>query len=485
MKRVRLADLLPGTPLDDRIGNLVIEGVSVCPSSLKPGDLFVDIHGELPREEGLIEMAAAAGASAVITEETNVSLEAPPVIKVSNAWRALSEVASRYYPLQPDVVAAVTGTSGKTSVAGFVRQIWCKLGYRAASIGTVGVVSPFGNTPCRFTTPEPLELHRAIQDLTEMGTSHLVVEASSHGLDQHRLDGLRVGVAAFTNLSHEHLDYHKTIQRYLDAKLRLFTEVLQPTGTAVISADQSHGPEFVQHCRVRKLSVITVGRDGSDIAALSSEPAGFGQEIVVGCFGAKYSTTLPLTGHFQAENALLAAGICIAAGQSPGRVFESLAALQGEPGRFEIVGRLGHAPVIVDYAHKPDALEKILRALRPLAKGRLMVVFGCGGERDFAKRPLMGDIAARLADTVIVTDDNPRGEDPARIRSSILEGVPRAIEIADRRTAIETAVNMLKPGDVLLLAGKGDESGITIGDSVIPFSDRSVALNAIAHREGK
>src|SRR5262249_7950984 len=371
---------------------------------------------------------------------------------------------------------------GKTSVAAFTRQIWTALGEKAASIGTVGLVAPDREVYGSLTTPDPVALHRSLDELAGEGVTHLAIEASSHGLDQHRLDGLRVAAGGFTNLSRDHLDYHPTLEAYLAAKLRLFTELIEPRGVAVIAADHEQAFAVVTAAKQRRLRLLTVGGCGEGIRLLDATVDGFAQVLKISHVGNVYTVRLPLPGAFQVENALVAAGLVIATGSEPAAAFAALVHLKGARGRLELVGERKGAPIFVDYAHKPDALAKALEALRPYARGRLVVVFGCGGDRDAGKRPMMGAIAAQLADRVVVTDDNPRGENPALIRAAIMQGAPGATEIADRRQAIGASIADLRAGDVLLIAGKGHETGQIIGKQVLPFSDHEAVAAALAGR---
>ena len=400
-------------------------------------------------------------------------------VRVGNARRTLALAAARFYRRQPPTIAAVTGTSGKTSVAAFTRQIWSALGYRAASIGTIGVVAPRGESYGSLTTPDPVALHRSLDQLAADGVTHLAIEASSHGLDQYRLDGLAIAAAAFTNITRDHLDYHASFDAYFAAKLRLFEELVAPDGYAVIDVDHDHAGTVAAAAAAHGLSIITVGRAGTGIRLVESTIDGFSQMLRIVHRGQTYDVHLPLVGEFQIENALLAAGLAIATGGDPGSVFAALEHLSGAKGRLELVGEKRGAPIFVDYAHKPDALAKALAALRPYAAGRLMVVFGAGGDRDRGKRPLMGAIAAAKADRVVVTDDNPRSEDAAAIRAAIMAAAPGAIEIGDRRAAIRSAIADLRRGDVLLIAGKGHETGQIIGDRIVPFSDHEAVAAAL------
>ena len=400
-------------------------------------------------------------------------------VPVSNARRALALAAAKFFPRQPGTIAAVTGTSGKTSVAAFTRQIWTALGFPAASIGTIGVVSPRGEKYGSLTTPDPVELHRMLDQLAGEGVTHLALEASSHGLDQHRLDGVRIAAGAFTNLSRDHLDYHPTIEAYLAAKLRLFEELVAPNGTAVIDADDCYAGQVVEAARKRGLKIMTVGEHGDDIKLVGGALDGFAQVVTIAHGGREFKVKLPLVGAFQVQNAAVAAGLAIATGTDPARVFAALEHLTGAKGRLELAGSKNGAPIFIDYAHKPDALAKALAALRPYASGKLVVVFGAGGDRDAGKRPIMGRIAAENADRVIVTDDNPRSEQPAAIRAAILAAAPGATEIGDRAEAIRAGIAALQAGDVLLIAGKGHETGQIVGDRILKFSDHDAVAAAL------
>src|SRR5262249_27128102 len=403
-------------------------------------------------------------------------------VRVPDARRALALAAAKVHPRQPGVIAAVTGTSGKTSVTVFARQIWTALGMKAASIGTIGVVSPRGEDKGALTTPDPIELHRTLDQLAGEGVSHLAIEASSHGLDQRRLDGLRVAVAGFTNLSRDHLDYHGTAEAYLAAKLRLFSTLMDPGSAGVVDVDHDGADDVLAAAKARKLEVLTVGRNGDGIRLIETAVDGLAQTIDVEHRGRRHKLRLPLVGEFQVENALVAAGLTIATGAEPAAAFAAGEHPARATGRLELVGQKNNAPIFVDYAHKPDALAKALEALRPYAKRRLVVVFGCGGDRDKGKRPIMGAIAVAKADRVIVTDDNPRSEVPARIRGEILAGAVGATEIGDRAEAIRRAVGALEPGDALLIAGKGHESGQIIGDRVRPFTDQAAVAAALEEK---
>jgi UDP-N-acetylmuramoyl-L-alanyl-D-glutamate--2,6-diaminopimelate ligase len=380
----------------------------------------------------------------------------------------------------------VTGTKGKSSVVTFLREIWSENGIRAASLGTLGVVAPDGDIPLHHTTPDPVELHGLLARLAKDGVQHLAMEASSHGLDQYRLDAVAIAAAGFTNITRDHMDYHPTFEDYLAAKLRLFTQLLRDDGTAVINRDGAHAENFLAAVQARGLKRITVGTKDADIRLTACESRGETQALTIAHDTHIYNVTLPLAGGFQASNALVAAGLAIALGLAPERAFAALAHLRGAPGRLEKVAFAAcGAPIYVDYAHTPDSLEKVLLALRPHVTGRLHVVFGCGGERDTGKRVLMGEAAARLADTVIVTDDNPRGEDAAAIRKQILAGAPGAAEIGDRAEAIHAGIAALQAGDLLVIAGKGHETGQIAGGETRPFSDRAEAVKAAIAMGGR
>jgi UDP-N-acetylmuramoyl-L-alanyl-D-glutamate--2,6-diaminopimelate ligase len=479
-----LRDLFPDAAFDERHGDRVIAGVAVDSRKVKPGDAFVAVPGTKADGLAFVPAALAAGAVAIVAENPPARPlpEGISFVRVADARRALALAAAKVHPRQPNVIAAVTGTSGKTSVSVFARQIWTALGFKAASIGTIGVVSPRGEDYGALTTPDSIELHRTLERLAGEGVSHLAIEASSHGLDQRRLDGLRIAAAAFTNISRDHLDYHGTAEAYLAAKLRLFSTLMPPGSAAVIDVDHDGAADVLAAAKARELDVLTVGRNGDGIRLIAASIDGLAQIIDVAHGGRRHRLRLPLVGEFQVENALVAAGLAIATGADAAAAFAAVEHLAGARGRLELVGQKNGAPIFVDYAHKPDALAKALEALRPYARRRLVVVFGCGGDRDRGKRPIMGAIAVAKADRVIVTDDNPRSEVPARIRAEILAGAVGATEIGDRGEAIRNAVNALEPGDALLIAGKGHESGQIIGDRVLPFTDHAAVAAALEEK---
>jgi UDP-N-acetylmuramoyl-L-alanyl-D-glutamate--2,6-diaminopimelate ligase len=456
---------------------------------VKPGYLFAALAGTKTDGARFVKDAVARGAVAVmgapaLTDE--VAALGVQFIPEENPRAALARYAALFFAAQPEIVAAVTGTKGKSSIVAFLREIWTALGKPAASLGTVGVVAPKGEIPLSHTTPDPVEIHQLLAKLKTDGVDYLAIEASSHGLDQHRLDGVRIAACGFTNITRDHMDYHPTFADYMSAKLRLFTEVVQDGGVAVVNADAAHAQAFIDAAEARGLKLITVGRNGETIHLDRREDRGGAQALTLHYQGKIFYVELPQAGEFQASNALVAAGLAIGLGGDAGKVFEALEHLKGAPGRMEKVAiAKSGAPIYVDYAHTPDSLEKILEALRPHTANRLHVVFGCGGDRDKGKRPLMGAAAVKLADDVIVTDDNPRTEDAAVIRSEILAAAKGAREIGDRALAIRTAVADLKTGDVLVLAGKGHETGQYVMGEVLPFSDREQAIEAAVALGGR
>jgi UDP-N-acetylmuramoyl-L-alanyl-D-glutamate--2,6-diaminopimelate ligase len=479
---MKLREILPAdAEVEPRNADLDVGGVTADSRAVKSGDVFVAIAGGKSDGRNFVTSAIGAGAVAIVAEQPpDASLpEGIIFVRVGNVRRALALIAAKFFPRQPRTIAAVTGTSGKTSVASFTRQIWTALGHRAASIGTIGIVSPRGETYGSLTTPDPVALHRSLDALAADGVTHLAIEASSHGLDQYRLDGLHIAAAAFTNITRDHLDYHASFEAYFAAKLRLFEALLAPGAAAVIDVDHDHAEAVIAAAKTRELSIVSVGRKGTGIRLLESVIDGFAQRLRLEHGGKDFRLRLPLVGEFQVENALLAAGLAIATGGDPAAIFPALERLIGAKGRLELVGASRGAPIFIDYAHKPDALAKALEALRPAVTGKLVVVFGAGGDRDTGKRPLMGAVAVAKADRVIVTDDNPRSENPAAIRAAIMVAAHSAIEIGDRREAIRSAISALRAGDVLLIAGKGHETGQIIGDRVVPFSDHEAVAAAL------
>jgi UDP-N-acetylmuramoyl-L-alanyl-D-glutamate--2,6-diaminopimelate ligase len=462
-------------------GEVEISGITADSREVRPGWLFAALAGAKADGARFISDATAKGAVAILAKH-GIAASLPdgiPVLTSPEPRRTLALMAARLYPEQPATTVAVTGTSGKTSVADFTRQVFAQLGHKAASLGTIGLTKPNGSVYGGLTTPDPVALHRSLAELAGEGITHLAFEASSHGLDQFRLDGVRLKAAAFTNLGRDHLDYHPTMEAYLAAKLRLFTELLPPDGTAVVNSDAEHASQVMAAAHGAGRKVATVGRDGELLALESLAPDRFAQALSVRHGGKTTKIRFPLLGAYQASNALLAAGLAIATGEPADRALSALPQLQGVKGRLEVMGLARGGLVVIDYAHKPDALAAALKALRPFAPGRLVCVFGCGGDRDKGKRPIMGRIATSLANSVIVTDDNPRSENPRTIRAEILAGAPGAREIGDRAEAIRAGARLLGTGDVLLVAGKGHETGQIIGSTVVPFSDHDAVREVL------
>jgi UDP-N-acetylmuramoyl-L-alanyl-D-glutamate--2,6-diaminopimelate ligase len=478
---MRLAELAAGFPLQDSADYIEITGITADSRAVLPGMMFAALPGTKADGISFVSQALAQGAAAILAVEGAATDRLPvPVLKSPNPRRELALLAARFYAAQPAVIAGVTGTNGKTSVTSFLRQIWQHAGHRSASLGTVGVVTASGEEPLLHTTPDPIMLHEILRRLSEQGISHLAIEASSHGLDQHRLDGVTFAAAAFTNITRDHFDYHGTFQNYLAAKLRLFQVLLPDDAPVVIDMDAPGAGTVAEACAARDLPVFGVGHKGVDLELRSAVAEGFQQRLQVVHQGETHDVHLPLAGSFQVSNALVAAGLAIVTGTGADTAFDALSGLRGAKGRLELAGFApGGAPVFIDYAHTPDALQKALEALRPYAGGRLHVVFGCGGERDPGKRPEMGRIAAAFADCVIVTDDNPRGEDAGKIRAEILAAAPKAVEIGARAEAIAYCVSGLRHGDLLLVAGKGHETGQTIAGKTTPYSDHDAVANAL------
>jgi UDP-N-acetylmuramoyl-L-alanyl-D-glutamate--2,6-diaminopimelate ligase len=468
-------------------GDPEIRGLSLDSRRVEAGYVFAALPGTRIDGKRFVAAAVARGATVILTDDPRsydaLTERTPPVTIVGdvNPRRRVARMAARFYRPQPETVAAVTGTNGKTSVTVFIRQIWQALGLPAASVGTIGIVAPGFAQSGSLTTPDPVTLHSELNALAQVGVDHVAIEASSHGLDQYRLDGIKPKAAAFTNLTRDHLDYHHDMSSYRAAKERLFDELLPRDGAAILNLDDEVGAEMALACAARGQRVIGYGRSTrAELRLIAARPTAMGQELELALFGARQDVVLPLIGEFQAMNALAALGLAIATGAETARAAALLATLQGAPGRMERVGtHPSGAPILVDYAHTPDALENALRSLRAHCPGRIVLVFGCGGDRDPGKRPQMGAIAARRADIAIVTDDNPRGEAPAAIRRAILEACPGGIEIGDRAAAIRHGLALLRAGDALLLAGKGHETGQLIGGQTLPFSDADVARTAL------
>jgi len=478
---MRLSDLSALISVPPDAAALAVTGVTADSRTVTPGDLFIAIPGTKADGGRYIADAAARGAVAAIAA---VGAAVPlgltiPVLRTPDPRVALASIAARIYAGQPATVVAVTGTSGKTSVAEFTRQIFAACGREAASLGTIGVVSPKTTIYGSLTTPDPVSLHKTLASLAREGVTHLAMEASSHGLDQHRLDGVTIAAAAFTNLGRDHMDYHPTVEDYFAAKMRLFENLLPPDRPAIINRDGAYAAEAEAVARRSGRPILTVGRSGETIKLDKAEATGFAQRLTLTAGGHTTIVDLPLVGAYQVENALVASALAIATGEDPALVLAALATLKGVKGRLEIIGERNGGLGVVDYAHKPEALAAALDACRPFATGRLICVFGCGGDRDRGKRPIMGRIAAEKSDVVIVTDDNPRTETASAIRAEVLAGAAGATEIGNRAEAIRSAVAMMGPGDVVLVAGKGHETGQIVGETVLPFSDHDVLAEAL------
>lgn len=478
---------------EDNVERLEISGVETDSRKICPGCLFIAVPGT--RADGLdyIPQALKAGAVALMlsSEADLSSLHIPdsiPVLQSPCIRKDAARIAASFYPHQAETQVAVTGTNGKTSVVNFVRQIWEMFDLNAGSLGTVGLHTQSEFIPAALTTPDPVSLHKDINRAVQNGLTHLALEASSHGLEQCRLDGLKIHAAGFTNLTHEHLDYHETYENYRAAKGRLFNEILKDGGVAVLNADSKEFGFYKKLCDARDIKSFSYGYKGQDFKILERFPAPSGQDIRLRVFGKDIDFFLPLVGEFQLMNVLCACALALQgvpkAREHVEEVFQSLEHLKSVRGRLEKVpGHRAGAEIYVDYAHSPDALETVLKTLRPHVAGRLVCVFGCGGDRDKRKRPMMGKIASELSDKVIVTDDNPRTEDPASIRAQIMHAAPEAKEIGSRRMAIEHALKDLKDGDVLLVAGKGHEQGQLIGDILHPFDDAEEIRKALKKME--
>jgi UDP-N-acetylmuramoyl-L-alanyl-D-glutamate--2,6-diaminopimelate ligase len=480
---MKLSALLDDTAADAEPAVLDREVVGLTADSrqIQPGFVFAALPGSKVDGRAFISEALAKGAAAVLTTPDT---QAPgPLLRDPNPRRRLALMAARFYGAQPATVVAVTGTSGKTSVASFCQQIWAALGIKSASLGTLGIRGAGVDRYGALTTPDPVSLHADLARLAGAGVTHLALEASSHGLDQFRLDGIRFSAAGFTNLARDHLDYHADLEAYRKAKWRLFAELLPPGATAVLNADSAEYPALRRICLDRSLDILPYGCATEAVGLRLHEVQPQPDRLVLffSIHGKRRSAELELSGSFQAENVLCALGLAIASGTDAERSVAALAALRGAPGRLELAARHpSGAPIYVDYAHKPDALESVLKALRPQVRSRLVLVFGCGGDRDRGKRPIMGGIAARHADLVFVTDDNPRNEEPAEIRRDILAAAHGAREIAGRADAIGEAVKNLRAGDVLVIAGKGHEHEQIVGAVRTYFNDGEVARAAVA-----
>jgi UDP-N-acetylmuramoyl-L-alanyl-D-glutamate--2,6-diaminopimelate ligase len=471
---VRLRDLA------DVDSDSPVTGFAIDHRKVAPGSVFGAFRGVVFNGEEFISRAVERGAVAVVAR-AEAKVEKVPHLSDPEPRRLFAGLAAKFYAPYPETVVAVTGTNGKTSTVEMTRQIWRMTGHRSASIGTLGVTTSDDQVKTGLTTPDIVTFLSNMTGLKRMGLTHVAYEASSHGLDQHRCEGVPLAAAAFTNFSRDHLDYHDTMESYFGAKMRLFDELLPPGKSAVVWTDDAKSGKVIERARRRGHELLTVGRSGETIRLVDQVPTALGQTLTIEHGGKPYRLALPLIGAYQASNVLTAAGLVLATGGDWASTFSAMQRVAPVRGRLEraVISRAG-VPVYVDYAHTPDALEAAIAALRPHVDGRLITVFGAGGDRDQGKRPEMGAVAARLSDVVIVTDDNPRSEDPARIRADILSGAPGATEVAGRREAIAEAIRIARPGDIILLAGKGHETGQIIGDRVLPFDDALVARECAA-----
>lgn len=476
---MKLKDLFP---LAEN-GETEILGMTADSRKVEPGYLFAALKGSVHDGSKFAAMAIEKGAAAILSDGSAAAGDVPHVV-ADEPRRALALAAKKFYGAQPAHVVAVTGTNGKSSTVDFARQIWSRAGLKAASMGTLGAIGPNGKVDIGHTTPDPVTIHETLKALAGQGVTHCAMEASSHGLEQHRLDGVNLSAVGFLNFTQDHLDYHGTMEEYLQSKLRLFKSLAPKGVPAIVNADSPQRDDFEAAARGAGLQVVSFGWRGEDLWIDELMPKATGQSLFLYWRDVEQKPVeLPLIGEFQALNALAAAALCLSLGMEFPAVADGLANLRPVKGRLEFVGKTETgAAVFVDYAHTPDGLDVLLRAVRPHTAGRLKVIFGCGGDRDAKKRPLMGEIASRQADDVIVTDDNPRSEDPAKIRAAVLGGAKGAREIGDRGEAIRTVVRELKKGDTLVIAGKGHETGQIVGDKVLPFSDHEAVAAALAAR---
>ena len=463
---------------------LAILGLTCDSRLVKPGFLFAAFEGTNTDGSEFIGDAINRGAIVILSspklKKKFMNLDNVVWLIDINPRYCFAKLVAKFFDNQPEYVTAITGTNGKTSVACFLQQIWSSSGRNSASLGTLGIQTsiPLTRGTCtlsnNLTTPDPVNLHQNLAKLSKSGVTHIAIEASSHGLDQYRLDGLRIESAAFTNFSQDHLDFHGTESIYLASKLRLFSDLLNEGGTAVINADSHKAKTVLDTAKKRSSSIITFGKSNADICLLSEMlPSKTGQRLNLSVFGQNVETTVPLIGAFQIFNSMCALALAIASGVSVENALNGIRSLKNVRGRMELVGRHpSGAPIYVDYAHTPDALKNLLLTLKPFVKNKLSIVFGCGGDRDAKKRFSMGSIAESFADNIIVTDDNPRSEQPQLIRNAILRGCPSGKEIGNRKEAISSAIHRLAPGDILVVAGKGHEEGQIVHRKVLPFDDR-------------
>ncbi len=463
-------------PID---GNVEIKDMTADSRQVKSGSLFAALPGEKLDGRDYIKSAVKNGASAILSLPglRDVSV---PYVAVDNPRQTYAEIAARLYAGQPDCMVAMTGTNGKSSIIEFLRQIWSYAGKKSACFGTLGVTTDVGVTPLTHTTPDAVALHQTLRQLWQEGITHAGMEASSHGLAQYRLDGVKLSAVGFSNLTQDHFDYHADMDDYFSAKARLFTELAETNTPAVINVDREYGKRMAEVAKSADLDVMTVGWAGEDLRISEITPRSASQTLELVWHGNRHKIDLPLAGEFQVLNAVSALGLAVKTGVDPKTAIEALASLRGVAGRMEKAGiSKAGAPVFIDFAHTPDGLEKLLRGVRPHTLGKIIVVFGCGGDRDPDKRAKMGKIAAHLADVAIVTDDNPRSENPASIRAAVMKGCPQAMEVADRAEAIWHGISLLEKNDCLVIAGKGHETGQIIGDQTIPFNDVAVAKSRL------
>lgn len=482
----RLIDLIRSsgdvTEFPDAAASISVSGITADSRQAAPGHLFVALKGTRADGTAFIEQAIGSGAVAILCDRQTSVSGGIPIIRSGNVRRSLAQMAAAFYERRPGCMVAVTGTDGKTSTCDFLRQLWRQMGRLPASIGTLGVLDGEGRAlyPESQTTPDPVGLHRMLSEMAGKNITHVAMEASSHGLDQYRLDGVKLEAAAFTNITRDHLDYHGSEEAYFQAKMRLFSELLPAGKTAVLNQDDAKFPALEKICKARGIKVIGFGVSGTHYKIKNIMPQAHGQQAMLEIHGRTYTLDIPLAGAFQAFNIATALALIEATGGKPEQAIATVPNLKGVPGRLERVASLKNgAAVYIDYAHTPAALANILKTLRPHTMGRLHVVFGCGGDRDAGKRPEMGKAAQELADSVTVTDDNPRSEDPAAIRRAVLAACPRGKEVADRRQAIYGALGELQAGDVLVIAGKGHEKTQTIGGKVLPFDDAETARQGV------
>ncbi|WP_421790869.1 UDP-N-acetylmuramoyl-L-alanyl-D-glutamate--2,6-diaminopimelate ligase [Hyphobacterium sp.] len=479
---MKLSDLISPEPLGGP--DVEITGLTLDSRAVQPGFLFAALPGLTVHGKQFIAQAVTSGAAAVLTEP-GIDTGTAVAIHDADPARRFAKIAARFYPRQPQVVAAVTGTNGKSSTVDFLRQIWRGAGIDGASLGTLGVARGEGWVETGYTTPDAAAVHKALDELAGAGCTHLAMESSSHGLKQKRMDSVHVTLTAFTNLTQDHLDYHPNFDDYFHSKLKLFVELAPAGSTTIINVDTEYGEAFAERSAARGLNVIQVGWRGRDWRIREITPKAASQDVRLEIGGKPYRVELPLVGEFQVANAVGAAAMAAHSGVDQDAAIKAISKLEGVPGRLEMAARTAAGnPVLVDYAHTPDGLDKLIRASRPHTRGRVFIVFGCGGDRDPTKRKPMGEIAVKLADHAIVTDDNPRSEDPAAIRAEILKGAVGAEEIGDRAKAIRAALKQMQAGDTLLIAGKGHETGQKVGDVVHPFDDREEARKAVSEMRG-